>query len=585
MSQAKLSFTIDGKRRDVLCDRDVVTIGRSKEMTVVIPDTIPGVSRHHATLRRNGALWILEDAGSRYGTFLQDSRITSAAVEDGDLIRLGAFELSFQVPNSRAAADAGSRSVAPDGRAARPEVTFGETEYSQVNASIDLASLERFQNSSRQGRSFVSLTLKGEPGLRSVAPKPIKELAAPEQAFGPEQMWVVALFSEVGRAMQTSGDLDEMLDKLLNMIVAQVPADFAIIGLIDPETNGVVPKAVRSAAAAPDDSIKVSSTIVRTAVSTLSAIVVDDTTTDARFKHAASLQFAAIRSVMCVPLYQEGRVHGIVYLDTRSGEQSFGQHQLEIVTALALFSAISIEQFGMRAKALEQQRQRERLTRYISPTVVGRIIDAGDEAHMLADKEEVTVLFGDLRGFTSLSEKLPPSDVVDFLNAVLSRLTEAVFRHQGTLDKFMGDGLMAFFGAPLRVADHARQAVLAAFDMLAAVDEFNQTRPAESGIGIRIGINTGPVVVGDIGSMTRKDYTVIGDTVNVASRFESSVAQVNQIVIGPATRAALGDEFRCEALPPVVLKGKSEPIQPYRVMGLPAGPAPATLGRMKAREP
>src|SRR5260221_13852386 len=124
MIQAKLSFTIDGKRRDVLCDRDVMTIGRSKEMTVVIPDAVPGVSRHHATLRRNGSLWILEDAGSRYGTFLEDSRITSAAVEDGDLIRLGAFELSFQVPNSRRAADAGSRLAAPDGRAARPEVTF-----------------------------------------------------------------------------------------------------------------------------------------------------------------------------------------------------------------------------------------------------------------------------------------------------------------------------------------------------------------------------------------------------------------------------------------------------------------------------
>jgi class 3 adenylate cyclase len=155
---------------------------------------------------------------------------------------------------------------------------------------------------------------------------------------------------------------------------------------------------------------------------------------------------------------------------------------------------------------------------------------------------------------------------VDVLNAILSRLTEAVFDHQGTLDKFMGDGLMAFFGAPLRTADHPRQAVRAAQDMLANLARFNLDRPAESQIGIRIGINTGPVIVGDIGSPSRKDYTVIGDTVNVASRFESSVAQVNQIVIGPATRAALGDEFDCVSLPPVILKGRSEPIQPYRVI-------------------
>src|SRR4029077_4327306 len=130
-----------------------------------------------------------------------------------------------------------------------------------------------------------------------------------------------------------------------------------------------------------------------------------------------------------------------------------------------------------RAKSLEQQRHRERLSRYITPAVVDRIIDAGDESRMLADKEEVTVLFGDLRGFTSLSEKLAPSEVVEILNAVLSRLTDAVFRNQGTLDKFMGDGLMAFFGAPLRTTDHALQAVRAAHDMLASLNEFNQTRP------------------------------------------------------------------------------------------------------------
>jgi adenylate cyclase len=269
---------------------------------------------------------------------------------------------------------------------------------------------------------------------------------------------------------------------------------------------------------------------------------------------------------MCVPLYQEGRVHGVIYLDSQNRQHCFGDRELEIVTALALFSAISIEQFGLRAKTLEQQRHRERLARYITPAVVDRIIDAGDESRMLADKEEVTVLFGDLRGFTSLSERLPPSEVVDILNAVLSRLTDAVFRNQGTLDKFMGDGLMAFFGAPLRTKDHASQAVRAAHDMLASLDEFNQTRPEGAKIGIRIGINTGPVIVGDIGSISRKDYTVIGDTVNVASRFESSVAQVNQIVIGPATHAALGDEFTCEALPPATLKGRSEPIQPYRVL-------------------
>jgi adenylate cyclase len=573
MGVASLSYTIDGKPIRVPCDQDRVTLGRSKEMTVVIPENVSGVSRHHATLRRYGAQWILEDAQSSYGTFLHDSKITSAALQDGDRIRLGRFELTFSTrPPQSPVPPAGTQSkAADDSHLLRPAVTFGETACSQVNVSIDLANLELHHGPSRSMRSIAQGWLDSRADAAPGQASSEKEHAVSSQRFGPDQVWAISLFSEVGRAMQTSTDLDGMLEQLLNLIFTQVRADSAVIGLLDHQTQGVIPKAVRSAdgktkAGSGQGVVTVSNTVLRTALSSMSAIVVDDVTADERFNHAASLQFSAVRSVMCVPLYQDGRVHGVIYLDSCDRHHSFGERDLEIVTALALFSAISIEQFGLRAKSLEQQRQRERLARYITPAVVDRIMGAGDEAHMLADKEEVTVLFSDLRGFTSLSEKLPPAEVVEILNAVLSRLTDAIFRNQGTLDKFMGDGLMAFFGAPLRDDDHPRQAVRAAHDMLTALEEFNQGRPDEAKIGIRIGVNTGPVIVGDIGSISRKDYTVIGDTVNVASRFESSVAQVNQIVIGPATYAALGDEFTCEALPPATLKGRSEPIQPYRVV-------------------
>lgn len=581
MGVASLSFTLDGKPCRVSCDRDHITIGRSKEMTVVIPENVNGVSRHHATLRRYGAQWILEDAQSSYGTFLHDAKITSAALQDGDRLRLGRFELTFHSQSPQTVAEpVNGRPESERGRkSVRPEVAFGETACSQVNVSIDLANLEMHHGPSRSMRSIAQGWLEARDAQTPAPAPPEKTPSVAGHRFGPDQVWAISLFSEVGRAMQTSTDLDDMLERLLSLILTQVPADSAVIGLLDPATEGIIPKAVRSADGSATRGIEgevvnVSNTVLRTALSSLSAIVVDDVSADERFNNAASLQFTAVRSVMCVPLYQEGRVHGVIYLDSRNGQHSFGDRELEIVTALALFSAISIEQFGLRAKALEQQRHRERLARYITPAVVDRIIEAGDESRMLADKEEVTVLFSDLRGFTSLSEKLPPSEVVDLLNAVLSRLTDAIFRHQGTLDKFMGDGLMAFFGAPLRSTDHALRAVRAAHEMLAALDDFNTTRPADAKIGIRIGINTGPVIVGDIGSISRKDYTVIGDTVNVASRFESSVAQVNQIVIGPATQAALGVEFQCQALPPAILKGRSEPIQPYRVLSRNPAKAP-----------
>jgi adenylate cyclase len=568
MEQASLSYTLGSVRHEVPCVADVNTLGRSKEMTIIFPESAATVSRLHATLRRQGARWVLEDSTSRHGTFLNGSRITSAALHDGDRIRLGSFDVCFHLraPAAPAAKPGSWRPAVGTRRPDLSEVVFGDIDCPNVGASIELAHFDMNQETLKALQPAAETSLAGATPATSARLAPAVETVAPKRVFGPEQRWAIGLFNDVGRAMQVSTDLGEMLEDLLNLILMQVPADFAVIGLIDRQTGKIVPRAIRASQRIAADAMTISETVVRSALDQLTAVVVNNVAQDERYQGAVSLQMREVHSVMCVPLYEEGRAHGVVYLDSRHLAESFDERTLEIVTAVALFSAIAIEQFSMRERVREQTRQRERLSRYISSQVVDHIVHAGGEAQMLADKGEVSVLFCDLRGFASLAEKLPPTEVVEQLNAVLSLLAEAIFRHQGTLDKFLGDGLMAFFGAPLRSDDHACQAVRAAWDMLAALDRLNESRPPESQLGIRIGINTGTVVVGDIGSLERKDYTVVGDTVNVASRFESSVAQVGQIVIGPATREALCDEFECEPLPPVTLKGRSEPIQPFRVI-------------------
>ena len=185
---------------------------------------------------------------------------------------------------------------------------------------------------------------------------------------------------------------------------------------------------------------------------------------------------------------------------------------------------------------------------------------------MSAEEGDVTVLFADITSFTSIAERLAPREVVEVLNQIFERLTEEVFALEGTLDKFRGDGMMIFFGAPLAMPDHAARAVECALRMQTRLAELNAESSSTRDFAMRIGINSGPVVVGDIGSPQRKDYTVIGDVVNTASRLESSIAEPGQVVIGHATYERVSARFECESLPEVFVKGKRHPVRPYRAV-------------------
>ena len=191
---------------------------------------------------------------------------------------------------------------------------------------------------------------------------------------------------------------------------------------------------------------------------------------------------------------------------------------------------------------------------------------------MAGEEREVSVLFADIAGFTALSENQSAQEVTELLNAVFQDLTEEVFEQGGTLDKFMGDAVMVFFGAPLPQPDHAQRAVQTALAMQRRIQRRNEENPQGPQLGLRIGINTGSAVVGDIGAVQRRDYTVIGDTVNTACRIESEIAEVGQVVIGSATFACVQTEFSCKEMPPTLVKGKQQALQTYLVEDPSAGP-------------
>jgi adenylate cyclase len=281
---------------------------------------------------------------------------------------------------------------------------------------------------------------------------------------------------------------------------------------------------------------------------------------DERFNKAQSMVGKGIRSAMAVPLLVKGELRGLLCLDSQ-GANVFQEKDLSLFSAIAAQAAQAMHN-AEEAAALQE------LSRFMSPAVANAVVKGEVESLRKGRTADVTVMFADIRGFTTMSEQERPEDVVGLLNAFFEAVSEVVFRHEGNLDKFIGDCVMAVWGPPSPHPDDAARALKAALEIQAEVTALNQKRVAagKAPFQVGVGINTGPAVVGYMGSQKRHEFTAIGDSVNTASRL-CGVAEGGQVIASGATIESGGAGFEVNELPARQVKGKEKPVPVFRVLG------------------
>ncbi len=534
----KLVYQYQGQTHAFPLAGGTASIGRGPENEIVIID--PSVSRRHARIYTEDGHWKVVDMQSRNGVKINGMKIDSGdnapvLLNDGDTVTLGAFPFKFIREEDE-----------------KVILSDSSSEVEEVSGTIV-----------KQVSDFKDLI--NTSGAAQALPKEVEEIVARAKK-------ILNVMTLMGQRIVAVKPLEEIIESIIDLVFESTPAERASLLLWDAPAAKLVPKVVRARSGKDTGEFRISRTIVNKVFNERCAILTTDAQMDARFSAGESIRMMGIRSAVAVPLWDQTKVIGVIYADSSLLTASFDRFNLDLLSALANYAAIAIEQARLLVRIQQEERAKEKLGRYHSPAVIARILASGESSsgfNVDVQEAEVTVMYIDMVGFTAMSEKLSPREVMIMLNDYFSRMTELIFEHEGTLDKYIGDCIMGVFGAPLPQPDHARRAALTALGMRDVVIKMNEMRVSGQ-MNFRVGMNSGKVVAGDLGSAKRMEWTVLGSTVNLASRMESSVAKPGQIVLTEFTRAHLGDEFIVNSIGFQRPKGISRDIEVFELVGVKA---------------
>lgn len=521
------------------------TIGRAPDNCIVLDD--PRVSRYHAHIRsEDDTAFTLVDGmlvdgqlrRSANKVYINGDPRLEQKLKDGDRITIGASTLRFEQSAEERITD-----VRYDDK------PLGHTQL-LISANDVMTTVLRTTADASASRDRVLEALQRKANI-------LTELY------------------EMSKTLGSVFDLNAIFAKATDIIFRATPADRVVALLADKCVSGdaedvelhpVATRARDEKLEAHARKLTIGRTITRKVMKERVAMLSQDAAADEQFAGVDSIVSQGVRSTICAPMVAESGVHGALYADRLDPFSAFRPDDLELISAVASQTAIAVENARAHERLAREEVARANYGRFLPEYVVKQILENPDSFKLGGVMQTITVLFADIRGFTRLSEHASPEKIVQLLNRYFSAMTDIIFAHGGTLDKYLGDGLMALFGAPTATPKDAGNALSAAVAMQRRLLGINEELRTEgfAEIGVGMGLHTGEVTVGYIGSERRSEYTAIGDTVNTASRLESN-AKGGEILISDATAKAAHSRYQLKPREAITVKNREQPVPLFEV--------------------